>query len=610
MRRIGVRVETAAISYRVADFLKQHPPFDVVEESDLLQLAKQGRVRFYERHQYILAQGSSRVQVLVIQQGTVLLWDERGNEAKLLDVRGPGDLLGVDQLFETSSHPFAARSVSDVLVYAFPVADFNALLEKYPAAKEYALAYSSGRKRYKARQGHDPENVTLGELAIDKILPTCRPNTSIRAASELLIESGSDFLVVRDTNERQLYALSAREFLQWIARGEVDSEKPVASLQGNSPVRASNETTVADAVLAMADSNSDVLEINSDRFITARDIRQTFGEDPLELLDTIAHAEDVRSIRQLNIRARKLALKHLNTEFSAEWLAGFTSRVDISILRRIMANVAPESVAGCWCLCGSSGRGEHLTNSSPDVVFIGRDPDHAFSCRSALQRVTESFQECGYLAGEEQPFEPSFYVADVGEWTERFRGWITDPILKKFYQARPLFDLRPFAGDESLFHAIQASAVSSLNREFLHVIANDCLSTIPPLTFFKNAVVDEVGEETAVFRLEEDALRPVVDVGRVFGLAAGSVFRTSTTERFRLASALLPDNASIFEEAVETLRILLWQQGRAGIRQGTSGSEISPALLDPYHRQLLKRGFRSILRLIEFTGDLEWLKLL
>jgi hypothetical protein len=34
----------------------------------------------------------------------------------------------------------------------------------------------------------------------------------------------------------------------------------------------------------------------------------------------------------------------------------------------------------------------------------------------------------------------------------------------------------------------------------------------------------------------------------VFGLAAGSVFRTSTTERFRLASTLLPDNASIFED--------------------------------------------------------------
>ena len=601
-------METAAISYRVADFLKQHPPFDVVEEPDLLQLAKQGRVRFYERHQYILAQGSSRVQVLVIQQGTVLLWDERGNEGKLLDVRGPGDLLGVDQLHETPSHPFAARSVSDVLVYAFPVTDFNALLEKYPSAKEYALAYSSGRKRYKIKQGQDPENLTLSELAIEKILPTCRPNTSIRAASEVLFHSGSDVLVVRGAEQRQPYTLRAEAFLEWIARGEMDSEKPVASLQGNPAVRASNATTVADAVLAMADSNSDAIEIDSDRFITARDIRQTFGDDPLELLRTIAHAGDVRSIRELNIRARKMALRHLNAESSAEWLAGFTSRVDIGILRRIVASVAPESAAGCWCLCGSSGRGEHLTNSSLDVVFIGRDQDHASSCRSAFERLTEGFQECGYLAVGEKPFEPSFYVADVAEWNERYRDWITDPILKKFYQARPLFDLRPFAGDESLFLAIQTAARRSLNREFLHVIANDCLSTIPPLTFFKNAVVDEVGEETAVFKLEDDALRPVVDVGRVFGLAAGSVFRTSTIERFQLASALLPDKASIFEEAVDTLRILLWQQGRAGIRQGNSGSEISPALLDPYHRQLLKRGFRSILRLIEFTGDLEWLK--
>jgi hypothetical protein len=113
------------------------------------------------------------------------------------------------------------------------------------------------------------------------------------------------FFVVRDTNERQaVHGGVPREFLQWIARGEVDSEKPVASLQGNSPVRASNETTVADAVLAMADSNSDVLEINSDRFITARDIRQTFGEDPLELLDTIAHAEDVAQSGTQHSRAK------------------------------------------------------------------------------------------------------------------------------------------------------------------------------------------------------------------------------------------------------------------------------------------------------------------
>src|SRR4030095_15454727 len=126
-----IHVETAAINHRVADFLKQYAPFHEMEEADLLELAKHGRVRFYERHQYVLAPGSSRVQGLVIQQGTVLLWDERSNDAKLLDVRGAGDLLGVDQVNNGSSHPYAARTVSDVLIYAFPTSEFNALVEKY-----------------------------------------------------------------------------------------------------------------------------------------------------------------------------------------------------------------------------------------------------------------------------------------------------------------------------------------------------------------------------------------------------------------------------------------------------------------------------------------------
>ncbi len=89
-------MNTAEIRYRVADFLKMYPPFGGMEQHDLLDLAQKGRVKFFEPHEYILTQGSSRFQVLVIQQGTVLLWDERGAEAKLLDVRGAGDMLGID----------------------------------------------------------------------------------------------------------------------------------------------------------------------------------------------------------------------------------------------------------------------------------------------------------------------------------------------------------------------------------------------------------------------------------------------------------------------------------------------------------------------------------
>jgi len=95
-------------------------------------------------------------------------------------------------------------------------------------------------------------------------------------------------------------------------------------------------------------------------------------------------------------------------------------------------------------------------------------------------------------------------------------------------------------------------------------------------------------------------------VGRVFGMAAGKVLGTSTRERFAHARTLLPENEWVFREASETLRILLWQQARIGIDQGTTGSELPPVLLSRHDRHVLKSGFRSILRLLEFTGHSPW----
>ena len=91
-------METSAISYRVADFLKRHAPFNSVDDVDLLALAGGGRVRFHEPNEYILWQGEPhRYQVFVLQQGTVSLWDESAEGARLRDIRGAGDMLGIER---------------------------------------------------------------------------------------------------------------------------------------------------------------------------------------------------------------------------------------------------------------------------------------------------------------------------------------------------------------------------------------------------------------------------------------------------------------------------------------------------------------------------------
>ena len=86
-------MDTAAVSYRIVDFLKTNPPFSAMSDTDLLALTTAGRVKFYEANDFILWHGEPhKAHVFVIHQGTVSLWDDSGERATLQDVRGAGDL--------------------------------------------------------------------------------------------------------------------------------------------------------------------------------------------------------------------------------------------------------------------------------------------------------------------------------------------------------------------------------------------------------------------------------------------------------------------------------------------------------------------------------------
>src|SRR5258707_14494202 len=122
-------MKTAVIRHRVADFLKQHAPFDSLPETDLLALAGSGRVRFHESEEYVFRQGDAPGPLLfVIQQGRVELLDGE----QLRDVLGEGDLLGLDRFLGDGAHRHSARTASDVILYAVDAGIFATLAAGHP----------------------------------------------------------------------------------------------------------------------------------------------------------------------------------------------------------------------------------------------------------------------------------------------------------------------------------------------------------------------------------------------------------------------------------------------------------------------------------------------
>ena len=241
------------------------------------------------------------------------------------------------------------------------------------------------------------------------------------------------------------------------------------------------------------------------------------------------------------------------------------------------------------------------------MILIHGERADSWNPQESYARVVEGLAACDYLPGLETPFESSFYAASAAEWSRRYDAWMRNPVLEQMARSRPLFDLRPFHGPRALWDQVRGGVAQGVDRDILQILAHDCLASLPPLTFFQDAVVDDSGEQTAIFRLERSALRPLVDVGRVFGMAARQVMGTSTLDRFAVARSLLPVHEAVFRDASQALRVVLWQQGRIGISQGTTGSDLPPALLSRHDRHMLKSGFPAIHRLLELTSDPAWL---
>jgi CBS domain-containing protein len=502
-----------------------------------------------------------------------------------------------------------------VVIYAFPAEDFEDLILKYPYARQFVEAHDTVTADFEwAKDARAPHEVFLHDVVGRKALERCSATASVRDVATSMLTSGSDAIAIVDGGQHVQGLVTVDAVLGWVAAGAGNADEPIAGLLRGVPPAVGSDASVIDGVLAMVEADADALAVTSDgsstgqlqTLVTSRDIARAFGDQPLSILREIRLAPNTQTLSELNHRARALALRYLTSAASLDWVARFTFLTDVHIVKRVIGLVGGGASPACWCVCGASGRGESLTRHAPQLVLIAEDEEGHSPLQQQYERVSDALADCDYLARADLTFDRAFLVASTAEWHRRYEGWLQDPVRTEMYLARPLFDLRPVHGRRSLWSDVERAVVGAVDRDILHVLANDCLASLPPLTFFQDAVVETSGEQTAVFRLEHSALRPLVDVGRVFGMAARKALGTSTLERFALARTLLPEHESIFRDASETLRILIWQQARIGIGQGTSGSELPPALLSRHDRHVLKSGFRSILQLLEFTGNSPW----
>lgn len=640
-------MKTASIAYRVADFLRRYPPFQYLTDSELLELVGGGRVIFHEDGELVFEQGRKRSRyVYVIQQGAVRLLDVQPDGETLRDVRGEGDLLGVGRYLGINEHIYSARTETDVILYALPADLFWTLTKRHPRASRFLAAYFTTVIAPSDLETERPrsDELRLGRRPVDwmarRVYPSpnlliCPADTPLCAvATQLAANRAEAAAVIGDGG--LLGLITPRMLSDQVATGRLSMDAPAHLLMRAVQSVARPGQEAGSYLTRMLHFQTEHLLLTSDGeldgplvgLVSRRDLTRAEGAASLAIVEDMASATGMRELAQLRANGEASIAAGLSEVESVRWLAPISAAFDAAVLRRVVSLVegalAAEGIENpdldhCWVFFGSAGRGELLTLYDLDhgLIYDDPPPDERRQARSYFlelgRRVSAALAACGFVTTTKAIVagHPSACRA-VGEWERAFGNWIRDPIESCVYRATSFFDLRPVHGDCRLVERLQRHIHGEEDRNpgFVPLLVNDSMANLPPLTFFRDLVIDDDGGYTETLDLQRATLQPVVDIARALALDYGAHQGShlgqhqciGTLDRLR---ALAPEDdaaALLIEETAAAFRNALYHRARTGLATGTDGSRVDPSNLTRMEQNLLKSGFRTVLRLMEYMG--------
>jgi len=636
-------MKTSSISLRVADFLKQQPPFDQIEEEDLIALAGEGRVKFHEGGEIVYEEGDDRGRyAYVVHKGTVNLFRPSPRGEDLVDVRVEGDLLGF-VWNQDMPHRSNARTAGDTILYALPIAKLRELGEQYEAVGTYFREYFGDGVGSPRSAPAAPENARgiderpvhwlqktkpVNDRASNRLL-TFSLNEPIREVAKRLAPGLQEAIVAVDSQMRPMGVITESDLSGQVATGEVSVDAPAQEIASRRVITVRPGMNAGQLILEMLAQRLHHLVVTEDGtpntpvigIISDRSIQMLHGSIPTFLAKEIFVAESAQALAMLRNRADELLLHYIEGDSPVFWLSDFVSEVDgalteraISLSRRklLEQGLTEPPVRWAWLAMHSEGRKERLLRSNQRTAIIHDElpPGEVENAQNWFARlaneVTAMLAPCGFDLDPDgrMAINPE-WRGSLQQWKNRYARWINHPIENNILTLTPYFDARTVCGDASLLDHLRIHIQECIhqNRHFMPLLANDAMDNLPPVTIFRDSVMDQSGTLWTCIDTKLHAMLPLVDIARVFALQLNMEDSTFTPLRFKRVGRHLLEQRDLFEEAAEAFSHAIRLQTRVGLRRGDDGQYVKPEELPKAEVQRCKSIFKIIVRLMEFSSE-------
>ena len=450
-----------------------------------------------------------------------------------------------------------------------------------------------------------PPNTTISEAA--------RTMSEKRVSSVLLVEQGHLFGLITDRDLRN----------RVLATG-MDPARPVADIATLAPMTIDVHSPAFDALLLMARHNiHHVPVLDGQRIvgmITATDVTEQHSTSAVYLAGEIYKQTTVEGLQASSSRIKRLQQSLASAQASAyssgHIITAITDAITSRLLQLAERQLGPAPIDYVWVAAGSQARNEQTAKSDQDNCMVLDDrfdeAQHGAYFKALAQFVCDGLDACGYIycPGEMMAMTDTWRQPQR-RWAEYFARWTSAPDPKALMLTCVFFDVRVVAGRGDLLdtlrqHTLQRTRGNSL---FLAHMVGNALSRQPPLALFGlfgGLSTLRSGEHKGALDLKHNGIVPIVDLARVYALAAG---HPAVNTHDRLAHAaesgeISPQGVRDLRDALEYLSLVRIRHQSRRIAAGFEADNfLRPEELSNFERSQLKDAFGVVKSLQDVLGQ-------
>lgn len=609
------------IAERIYDFLKEFPPFSMLLPEQLLSICKSVDVHYIEKDNFRFKTNEPvKDQFYVVKDGAIGIFRDDTNA--LIDKCDEGDIFGLRALMRQGSYTLSAIALEESIVYSIS----SSMLKEYIATNSEASTFLMRSFVSNSWNREQETSTNIEKLKIQEFSEEltanysknpiqCQADTSIKVAANTMTEKHVGSIIITN-NKKPIGIITDKDLRTKIATGFVSIDEDVTKIMSFPVITFPEQITVTEAQIAMlkhrithlcitknGTSDSELIGILSEHDIVA--IRENNASVLVKEVKRAKTAEQLYEIRQ---RAQKLLKRYIEQEIPISLVSKIISAINDSITIKIIDLAvatmpsSPPTTFG-WLAIGSQGRQEQLLLTDQDNALVFNDVSEEEY--DAVQRyflelankITKDLNTVGFefCPANMMASNPKWCLS-VSQWQQQFKRWITKPDQDNLMLCTIFFDFELVYGSKELVGLMSQGIFKSIDSYeiFLNYLGVNALKNPPPLSFFRQFLVENDGEHKDQFDIKARAMMPLVDAARLLILSKSIEAHNNTITRYTKLAELEPQNKDLYFACIEAFKDVLRFRTEQGLTNNDSGRFIDLKSLSKGNRLELKNSFKAI----------------